>query len=45
MTANVDNIKKMQHTWKTQAKPHIEDLMSKENGHFRTLYGRGGVAW
>ena len=32
MTAKVENIRKMQHIWETQVKPHVQNLIGKEDG-------------
>ena len=37
MTAEIEKIRRMQHIWQTQVKPHVQDLMGKEDGHFAAM--------
>ncbi len=37
MTAKVEKIRKMRHIWETQVKPHVQDLMGKEDGHYAAM--------
>ena len=35
--ANIKKIEKMQHTWETQVKPFVEDLIAKEDGQYAAM--------
>ena len=37
MTAEIEKIRRMQHIWQTQVKPHVQDLMGKEDGQYAAM--------
>ena len=37
MTAKIEKIRRMQHIWETQVKPHVQDLMDKEDGQYAAM--------
>ena len=37
MTAEIEKLRRMQHIWQTQVKPHVQDLMDKEDGQYAAM--------
>ena len=37
MTAKIEKIRRMQHIWETQVKPHVQGLMGKEDGQYAAM--------